>query len=382
MEFEKRKKITIDFWLIGIVIVLMIFGLLMLANATGFPETPEGSNWLQYFADMNKSFIGKHALWFGLGCVLAVVIAWFDYRIYGELSIFLYALALIMLMAVVIFGEDVFGQKRLKIPGTKMEVQPSEVSKIALIVTLAWDLAKKEKGIQKLGELILILIKVMIPLVLILMQPDLGTALVYIFITAILLIASGTNKILLGLLTGAGVVAVIPLWTFIFNDTQKTRILSFLDPTMDPLGSGYNVIHSKTAIGSGQLAGKGFFNPSALSQLNYIPVQESDFIFAVTGETLGFWWSALIILIFAALILRMMMLAHKTQDKFGSYLIIGVAAMMFFHIFENIGMSIGLMPVTGIPLPFFSYGGSSMITNMLGIGLVEGVYLRHKRRRI
>ena len=381
MEFDKRKKITIDFWLIGIVIVLMFFGLLMLANATGFPNTPEGSNWLQYFADMDKSYIGKHALWFGIGCVLAVVVAWFDYKIYGQLSIFLYALALMMLLAVNIFGENVYGQKRLKIPGTTMEVQPSEVAKIALIVTLAWDLSKKERGIRKIGELLFVLVKVMIPLVLILMQPDLGTALVYIFITAAMLVASGTRGILLGLLTGAGVLAVIPMWTFVFEDPQKTRILTFLDPSLDPLGSGYNVIHSKTAIGSGQMTGKGFFNPSALSQLNYIPVQRSDFIFAVTGETLGFWWSSVIILVFAALILRMMILAHRTHDRFGSFLIIGVASMMFFHIFENIGMSIGLMPVTGIPLPFFSYGGSSMITNMIGIGLVEGVYLRHKRRR-
>ena len=381
MEFDKRKKITIDFWLIGIVVVLMFFGILMLSNATGKSNLPQGSTWLQYFADMNKSYIAKHALWFGIGCVLAVVVAWFDYKIYGELSIFLYALSLIMLMAVVIFGTKQYGQKRLEITDS-FEVQPSEVSKIALIVTLAWDLSKKERGIQKLGELILVLVKVMIPLVLILMQPDLGTALVYIFITAIMLVATGTKGILLGLLTGAGILAVIPMWTLVFNDSQKTRILTFLDPSLDPLGSGYNVIHSKTAIGSGQLLGKGFFNPSALSQLNYIPVQESDFIFAVTGETVGFWWSALIILVFAFLIIRMMMLAHRTHDKFGSYLIVGVAAMMFFHVFENVGMAIGIMPVTGIPLPFFSYGGSSMITNMLGIGLVEGVYLRHKRRRI
>ncbi len=381
MEFERRNKTTIDFWLIGIVVVLMFFGILMLANATGKSSLEEGSTWLQYFADMNKSYIGRHALWFGIGCVLAFVVAWFDYKIYGELSIFLYALSLLMLMAVVIFGTEQYGQKRLEITST-IEVQPSEVSKIALIVTLAWDLSKKERGIQKLGELILILVKVMIPLVLILLQPDLGTALVYIFITAIMLVASGTKGILLGLLTGAGIAAVIPMWTLVFNDSQKTRILTFMDPSLDPLGSGYNVIHSKTAIGSGQMLGKGFFNPSALSQLNYIPVQESDFIFAVTGETVGFWWSAVIILCFAFLIIRLMILAKRTQDKFGSYLIIGIAAMMFFHIFENIGMSIGIMPVTGIPLPFFSYGGSSMITNMLGIGLVQGVYLRHKRRRV
>lgn len=380
MEFEKKKKIDIDFWLIGIVVILMIAGIFMLANATGKPSVPEGSSWLQYFADMNKAEVGRHALWFGLGCVLAVIVAWFDYKLYGNLSIFIYVASLIMLLAVVIWGDKQYGQKRLQF-GDSFEVQPSEVAKIALIVTLAWDLSKKEHGIRKIRELLVVLVKVMIPLGLILAQPDLGTALVYIFITAIMLVATDTKGWLLGVLTGVSVIAIIPLWQLFLGDTQKTRILTFLDPSLDPLGSGYNVLHSKTAIGSGQMLGKGFFNPSALSQLNYIPVQESDFIFAVTGETVGFWGSALIVLAFAALIIRMMVLAHRTSDKFGSYLIIGVAAMMFFHIFENIGMSIGIMPVTGIPLPFFSYGGSSMIANMLGIGLVEGVYLRHKRRR-
>lgn len=380
MEFEnKNNKLTIDFWLIGIVIILMIMGTLMLANATGKPQVPEGSSWLQYFADMYKGTIAKHALWFAIGSVVAMIVAWVDYKLYGEFSILLYVVALLMLLMVVIFGEDQMGQKRLEFGN--IEVQPSEVSKVALIIMLAWDLSKKERGIQRFGELMLLLIKVMIPLALILAQPDLGTALVYIFITAIMLIASGTKGSYLAFLTITGGVAVIPLWKFFLGDTQKKRILTFLDPSLDPLGSGYNVIHSKTAIGSGQLVGKGFFNKSALSQLNYIPVQESDFIWAVTGETLGFWWSAFIIIVFAALIIRMIILANRTPDKFGSYLIIGVAAMMFFHIFENIGMAIGIMPVTGIPLPFFSYGGSSMITNLIGIGLIEGVYLRHKRRR-
>lgn len=379
MEIDKKKRLDIDFWLLGIVFLLMVYGTLMLANATGFPEVPEGSNWLQYFSNMNKDTIGRHALWFALGCVLAIIVAWFDYRIYGRLSMFIYVISILLLMVVLIFGEEQYGQKRLEI-GT-FEVQPSEVTKLGLIIVLAWDLSKKEKGIQRLGELIIVLVKVMIPLVLILLQPDLGTALVYIFITAIMLIASETKGLFLGLLTAAGVIAVIPLWLFFFEDAQKTRILTFLQPSLDPLGSGYSVLHSKTAIGSGQIIGKGFFNKSALSQLNYIPVQESDFIFAVTGETVGFWWSSVVVLLFAALIIRMIVLASRTSDKFGSYLIMGVAAMMFFHIFENIGMSIGIMPVTGIPLPFFSYGGSSMITNLIGIGVVEGVYLRHKRRR-
>lgn len=380
MEFEKKNnKLTIDYWLIGIVIILMIMGTLMLANATGKPQVPEGSSWLQYFADMYKGTIAKHALWFAVGSVLAMIVAWVDYKLYGELSMILYVFAVMLLMMVIIFGKEQFGQKRLEFGS--IEVQPSEVAKLALIIMLAWDLSKKEKGIQRFGELILVLAKVMLPLALILAQPDLGTALVYIFITAIMLIACGTKGRYLAFLTGAGILSVIPLWNFFLGDSQKKRILTFLDPSLDPLGSGYNVLHSKTAIGSGQLMGKGFFNKSALSQLNYIPVQESDFIFAVTGETVGFWWSAFIIIVFAALIIRMLILANRTPDKFGSYLIIGVASMMFFHIFENVGMAIGIMPVTGIPLPFFSYGGSSMITNLIGIGLIEGVYLRHKRRR-
>ena len=180
-----------------------------------------------------------------------------------------------------------------------------------------------------------------------------------------------------GAVIGGALVAIVPIWQ-ILGDVQKLRILTFLDPTLDPTGTGYNVIHSKMAIGSGQMLGKGFFNPVAMSQLNYIPVQESDFIFAVTGETLGFWGTSFIILLFAALIFRMVYLATKVEDRFGSLIIIGVAAMMFIHIFENVGMSIGIMPVTGIPLPFFSYGGSSMLTNMMGIGLVECVWLRRK----
>ncbi len=177
---------------------------------------------------------------------------------------------------------------------------------------------------------------------------------------------------------GLAIAAVIPIWSFL-GDPQKFRILTFIDPTIDPTGSGYNVIHSTMAIGSGQMMGKGFFNPTAMSQLNYIPVQESDFIFAVTGETIGFWGCLVVVLLFAALLTRMIYMANKVEDKFGSYIIIGVAAMMFVHIFENIGMSIGIMPVTGIPLPFFSYGGSSMITNMMGIGLVECVWMRRKK---
>ncbi len=366
-----------DWVLFIIVFLLMVMGVLMLANATGKPTAPEGSDWLQIVASMNKSTVLRHMLWFAIGAIAMVVVMRFDYRLYGEAWLIIYIFAILLLVAVRLLGKEQMGQYRWEVGS--IEIQPSELSKLVIIITLAWDFSKREKGVQSLKELAAVLLKVVIPLGVIMgLQGDLGTALVYVFITAVLLFISGTKRSILIFLTVSGIGAVFPMWK-IMSDTQRLRLVSFMQPDLDPLGSGYNVIHSKMAIGSGQMTGKGFFNSAALSQLNYIPVQESDFIFAVTGETIGFIGSAFIILLYAALILRMIWLSTRTYDKFGSYLIVGVAAMMFFHIFENIGMCIGIMPVTGIPLPFLSYGGSAMLTNMIGIGMVECVYIRRKR---
>lgn len=375
-QISRKKKIQFDFLLAGIVIALMIMGLMMLSNATGKPDVEYGSNWLDYIQAMNKSLILKHLIWFAAGGVAAAVIMYIDYRAYGRFIGLAYIAIIGMLVAVLVFGIDVYGQKRLVIGGANgTEFQPSELAKLVLIIMMAKDLSKLEKGVTTIKQLFIILLKAAIPLAL--MLQDIGTSVVYIFIMGVLLFVGGTKMWMLYTVLGGALVSVVPIWG-VLGDVQKLRILTFIDPTLDPTGTGYNVIHSKMAIGSGQMLGKGFFNPTAMSQLNYIPVQESDFIFAVTGETLGFWGTAFIILLFAALIFRMVYLATKVEDKFGSLIIIGVAAMMFIHIFENIGMSIGIMPVTGIPLPFFSYGGSSMITNMLGIGLVECVWLRRK----
>lgn len=376
-QFSRKKKIQFDFLLAAIVIGLMIMGLMMLSNATGKPDVEYGSNWLDYIQAMNKTFFTRHLIWFALGGAVAGAIMYVDYRAYGRYIGLAYIAILALLLAVIVFGIDVYGQKRLVVTAGGAEVQPSEMAKLVLIILLAKDLSNLEHGITTLKELFIVVIKAGIPLALILMQPDIGTAVVYIFIMGVMLFVGGTKMWMLYTILGGALVSIIPIWG-VLGEVQKLRILTFIDPTLDPTGTGYNVIHSKMAIGSGQMVGKGFFNPTAMSQLNYIPVQESDFIFAVTGETLGFWGTSFIILLFAALIFRMVYLATKVEDKFGSLIIIGVAAMMFIHIFENVGMSIGIMPVTGIPLPFFSYGGSSMLTNMMGIGLVECVWLRRK----
>ncbi|MBN2880284.1 MAG: rod shape-determining protein RodA [Clostridia bacterium] len=375
-QIAKKKKMQFDFVLAGIILALMLMGLLMLANATGKPGIEFGSNWLDYIQAMDKSFIVRHLIWFVLGCAVAGGLMAVDYRAYGRYIGIAYIAIIALLIAVLVFGVNVYGQKRLVIGGASgTELQPSEMAKVVLIIMLAKDMSKYENGITTLKQLFTVLLKAAIPLVL--MLQDIGTSVVYIFIMGVLLFVGGTRMWMLFSILGGALVSIVPIWN-VLGDPQKLRILTFLDPTLDPTGTGYNVIHSKMAIGSGQILGKGFFNPTAMSQLNYIPVQESDFIFAVTGETLGFWGTSFIVLLFAALIFRMVYLATKVEDKFGSLIIIGVASMMFIHIFENVGMSIGIMPVTGIPLPFFSYGGSSMITNMMGIGLVECVWLRRK----
>ena len=375
-QISRRKKIQFDFVLAAIIIALMIMGLLMLANATGKPNIEFGSNWLDYLQAMNKSFIVRHLIWFVLGSAVAGAIMAVDYKAYGRYIGIAYIAIIALLIAVLVFGIDVYGQKRLVIGGEQgTEFQPSEIAKLVLIIMMAKDMSKYENGITTLKQLFVVLLKAGIPLAL--MLQDIGTSVVYIFIMGVLLFVGGTRMWMLYSILGGALISIVPIWN-VLGDPQKLRILTFLDPTLDPTGTGYNVIHSKLAIGSGQLVGKGFFNPIAMSQLNYIPVQESDFIFAVTGETIGLVGTSFIVLLFAALIFRMVYLASKVEDKFGSLIIIGVAAMMFIHIFENVGMSIGIMPVTGIPLPFFSYGGSSMITNMMGIGLVECVWIRRK----
>jgi len=174
-----------------------------------------------------------------------------------------------------------------------------------------------------------------------------------------------------------GAASLVPIW-FVLSDYQRDRVLDFLDPTRNLSGSGFNVYYAKTAAGSGRIWGKGLFQEGALSQLDYVPEKHTDFIFSVTAEAVGLVGSVLIVLAFILVLLRIIRVARTGRDSFGSMLCVGVCSMLFFHIFENICMNIGLMPVTGIPLPFLSYGGSAMWANLIGIGLVLSVAMRRK----
>ena len=215
------------------------------------------------------------------------------------------------------------------------------------------------------------------------LQPDWGTAFVYICITLGILFAAKMSYKILGGIAILGAGGLFVAYKYLMGEWQQKRILTFLNPALDPTGSGMHVAQSKVVIGSGQMLGKGLFQEGTLSQMGYLYEQQTDFIYASAAETFGFVGGIILITLYALLVIRLLYLATQAKDRMGMFIIVGVTCMYMAHIFENIGMTMGLMPVTGIPLPFVSYGGSSMLTNLLGLGLVECVAMRRgpKRRR-
>ena len=219
---------------------------------------------------------------------------------------------------------------------------------------------------------------VAIPCVLLAMQPDYGTAMVFLVVSALMIFIAGIN---IWYVVGAIVTVVVSVflaYQYVLPDYAKNRITVFLNPEMDPSGAGYNIIQSQLAVGSGQTWGMGLFNGNQ-TQLGYLPMKTTDFIYSVIGEEMGFIISALVVLLFILLVVRLFYIAKNTKDMYGSLIVAGIAAMFLAHFIENVGMTIGLMPITGIPLPFVSYGGSSMLTNCIAIGLVLSVNRKRKK---
>ncbi len=374
MQLERKNFKNFDIPLVLISLALIVFGVLMIGNATGNPTASMDDGWLTVIASMNRTQVMLTMLWVLVGTVAAGVVIYFDYHTYGEAKNYIYWGTVAMLGVVLAIGSTVNGSKSWLMGGS---VQPSEVAKLALILVLSKTLSEKPEGIRTVKELLRVLAMVGLPIALIIGQKDFGTMLVYVFITGVLLFVSGTNwKLLLGLV-GAGGILAVPTW-FLVGDTQRTRILTFIDPASASDSQLYNVTQSITAIGSGQMTGRGFFAEGSFCQLDYIPVKESDFIFSITAETLGFFGAGIIIVLYLFLLVRLLVLSRRSFDRYGSYQIIGVMAFFAFHIFENIGMNMGVMPVTGIPLPFLSYGGSNMVTNLIAIGLVQNVCMRRR----
>lgn len=350
-----------DFILFFTVILLNIYGLVMIYSATG-------DNAMQYIKVQSIALF--------LGFVAIAFFTFVSYDIFGKFYIPIYVLCNILLLAVLIFGTgevETGARSWLSVPGLGT-FQPSEPIKIGIIICVAKLIDNNKETINKFPTLLKILLFAGLPIALIMKQPDYGTAFVFMFFLIIMLFAAGLNIKYYIYAASAALIAAPIAWMKL-RPFQKKRILDFLNPSRDPLGSGYQVTQSKIAIGSGKGLGRGLFN-GVQAQFGYIPENHTDFIFAVIGEELGLIGGLALIVLYFIMVYRLIKIAREAKDLFGSLIVIGICAMMVFHIWENIGMTMGLMPVTGIPLPFISYGGSFLLLNMACIGLALSVGMR------
>ena len=360
--FDRRLVINFDWVLLITVCCLAGVGILNLYSTT--------AGW----AEHSTPFYLKQSLWLGGGVLLALLLCCFDYRHLEHFSIPAYLLTLGMLLFVLLLGKTSMGATRWINLGF-FNLQPSEVAKLVIILVLSRIFGRTAlpEG-YRLRDLWWPALLLAIPFVLIIKQPDLGTALMVVFIAASMLLFAGLQRNTLIALAVAGGMTSFAGW-FMLHDYQKARILTFLNPEADPLGSGYHIIQSKIAVGSGGFWGRGFM-AGTQSQLSFLPERHTDFAFSVFAEEWGFSGCLLLLLGYLFLIVWGIYVARRAADRFGMFLAFGVTAMIFWHIVVNLGMVIGLMPVVGVPLPLFSYGGTSMITTMFGVGLLMNVSMR------
>lgn len=322
----------------------------------------------------------KQIQWAAIGTVAGMALALVDYRLWIRHAWWIFAVALALLGAVLVFGMRVYGASRwIGVAG--IPVQPSEFAKIALVVLLARLLGDPALPPQSFGLMATGLTLTALPFALILVEPDLGTAMVLVPVALAMLFAAGMKWRWFFGLAGLGAAAAPLAWWLVLGDYQKERVLTFLDPSRDPLNSGWNAMQSAIAVGSGGMTGKGFLNGTQ-NVLGFLPrtVSPSDFIFPVLAEETGFVGASLLLLAFATLLLCWLRTAATAGDAEGSLLATGMAALLFAHVFINIGMTIGLLPITGLPLPYVSSGGSFMLSMMAAAGLVQSVHARRERR--
>ena len=313
----------------------------------------------------------KQAAWLVVSILAMLLVMCFGHHKFLEGAYPLFGLMLLMLLLTDLLAPKVKGaQSWIGVGGIRF--QPSEFAKIAIILMMSKFLSRYPPLDLKTFSAGLGVI--MLPVILVLIQPDAGSALVYLVISFGMLLAAGTPMKYLGSLVGAGLAAGPLMYFFMLKDYQRNRILVFIDPMRDPLGAGYNVIQSRIAVGSGGFAGKGFMMGTQ-SKLKFLPEPHTDFIFSVFSEEFGFVGNLLLVFLFGLLLYRVVLAGTRSRDRRSKILVAGVASWLWFQTFESIGMSIGFTPVTGLPLPFLSYGGSSLLATFMALGLVASVYV-------
>ena len=374
LDLEPRLVRNIDWVLVAVTFTLVAFGFVAVFSATS--SLTASDPWY---------YVKRQALRMGVGVALAVAALLIDYRVWGRYVRLLYAGAILLLLAVPVFGPTIMGAGRWLVIGP-VQLQPSELAKVIVIITLARHLSMKDEVDRPL-DLLSPILHVGLPMTLVMLQPDLGTALIFVGILFGMLYVRGYPSKYLIVVGVAGLLVFIAAallslygWLPLLKDYQVRRLLIFLDPYSDRTGWGWNVIQSMIAIGSGGFFGKGLFSGSQ-TQLDFLPSRHTDFIFSVVAEELGFLGAFSLLALYGIFLSRCVRLVALAKDRFGALVIPGLASMVLFHVLINVGMTLGVMPVTGLPLPFVSAGGTSLTVNLVAVGIILNVHMRRHKIR-
>jgi len=360
---DRRFIKHFDWGLFGLTFLIVFLGLLTLYSAV--TSSTAGPQEMLYF---------KQLAWYCIGLAVMIFSLFINYKLLDRWAPVIYVMCMLLLLYVLLFGKYVAGARRWIMLGP-FSIQPSELAKIAVIIILARYYSKHSNiGGLNLRELFIPFVLAIIPFILIVKQPDLGTGMIVLLIAGSMTIfVKIERRSLLCIITSCTI--VVPLVWFFLKGYQKQRILTFLNPELDPLGAGYHVIQSKIAIGSGMISGKGFLKGTQ-NALAFLPEQHTDFIFSVLAEEWGFVGAFLLLCLFLIFIIWGLNIAYRCREPFGTIIAVGVTAMIFWQVSINIAMTMGLMPIVGVTLPFISYGGSSVITTMICVGLLLNISMR------
>jgi rod shape determining protein RodA len=362
-SFKTRDWKHFDAQLFLYVLLLLGFGVVM-GYSAGYNDPVPGSGMSQTV---------KTLLWAVIGLILMVVAAGVDYHWLRTLAVPIYVLVLGLLTVTMLIGTNLFGAQ-MSVTVAGLDFQFSEVSKVLMIAVLAAYLAGRRERIGRLSTILVAGALMAIPTLLVFRQPDLGTALVFVGILVGMLFMSGASLGWMGLFAAA-VVSAAPIVVASLHEYQRQRLLCFLDPAADPQGACFQLVQALNAVGSGGWLGRGL-TVGGEGQRGYIPVQSTDFIFTVVAEDLGFIGGAVVLVLFGLLLWRILLIGWQARDAFGMLISVGLASAILFQVLVNVGMVIGVMPVTGIPLPFITYGGSSLISLLFGVGILQSIRMR------
>jgi len=360
MKFTSYLK-QFDWFLFLAAVLLCILGIAAILSTTWGSENS--------IRILDKQVIAAVA-----GIFLIFILTFLNYQIFKNYAYIFYIFMIFTLLAVLFFGKEIRGTKGW-FDFVFFQFQPTEFAKIVLLIILAKYFSSISGKPHQIKHILVSGILTFIPVGLILAQPDLGSALILVLLWVLMLLVSGIKKEYIALLFFLGLGLFLLAWNHALAPYQKDRILSFVNPMRDPLGAGYHMIQSKIAIGSGKLFGRGLGH-GPQSQLNFLPDQHTDFIFAVISEELGFLGAIILLFLLCFLLLRIVKISKRVKDEFGLMLTLGTCFLFLIQIFINIGMNIGVLPVTGVPLPFLSYGGSALLFSFIILGILESITVR------